>query len=83
MPVVAIINGIRIEFYFDEHPPPHFHARYGEFVAQIDLETLEIIKGSLPRPQMRTIQQWATSRRQALQQAWDACSAGGNPGSIE
>jgi Domain of unknown function (DUF4160) len=83
MPVVAIINGIKIEFYFDEHPPPHFHARYGEFVAQIDVETLEIMKGSLPRPQMRTIQQWATSRRQALRQAWDACASGGNPGSIE
>jgi hypothetical protein len=83
MPVVAIINGIKIEFYFDEHPPPHFHARYGEFVAQIDLETLEIIKGSLPRPQMRTIQQWATARRRALREAWDACGAGGNPGSIK
>jgi uncharacterized protein DUF4160 len=81
MPVVAIINGIKIEFYFDE--PPHFHARYAEFVAQIDIETLEIIKGSLPRPQMRTIQQWATSRRQALRAAWDACNSGGNPGSIE
>jgi Domain of unknown function (DUF4160) len=83
MPIVAIINGIKIEFYFDEHPPPHFHARYAEFVAQIDIERLEIIKGSLPRPQMRTIQQWATSRRQALRDAWDACNAGGNPGSIE
>ena len=28
VPTVAIIDGVRIEFYFDEHPPPHFHARY-------------------------------------------------------
>ena len=28
MPVVAIINGVKIEFYFDEHPPPHFHVSY-------------------------------------------------------
>jgi hypothetical protein len=83
MPVVAIINGIKIEFYFDEHPPPHFHARYGEFVAQIDVQNLEIIKGGLPGPQMRTILQWATSRREALRAAWDACSAGENPGSIK
>jgi hypothetical protein len=83
MPVVAIINGIKIEFYFDEHPPPHFHARYAEFVAQIDIEALEIIRGSLPRPQMQTIQQWAASRRQALRAAWDTCRAGENPGSIE
>jgi hypothetical protein len=20
-------DGVKIEFYFDEHPPPHFHAR--------------------------------------------------------
>ena len=34
MPVVAIVDGVKIEFYPDEHPPPHFHARYAEFVAQ-------------------------------------------------
>jgi Domain of unknown function (DUF4160) len=83
MPVVAIVNGIKIEFYFDEHPPPHFHARYAEFVAQIDMDTLEIIKGSLPRPQLRMIQEWALPRRRALRAAWDACSSGGKPGSIE
>jgi Domain of unknown function (DUF4160) len=83
MPVVAIINGIRIEFYFDEHPPPHFHARYAEFIIQIDLETLEIIKGSMPRPQMRMIQEWAAPRRAALRAAWEVCGAGGNPGRIE
>ncbi len=83
MPVVAIVNGIRIEFYFDEHPPPHLHARYAEFVAQVDLETLEVIKGSMPRPQMRAIQEWALPRRTALRAAWNICSAGGNPGRIE
>jgi hypothetical protein len=83
MPVVAIINGIKIEFYFDEHPPPHFHARYAEYLAQIDIGTVQIIKGSMPRPQMRDIQQWAASRREALWSAWDACSAGQNPGSIK
>jgi hypothetical protein len=33
--------------YFREHNPPHFHARYGEFVAEIDLQG-KIIEGSLP-----------------------------------
>jgi len=27
VPVVANIDGVKIEFYPDEHPPPHFHAR--------------------------------------------------------
>lgn len=53
VPTVAIIDGVRIDFYFDEHPPPHFHARYAEFIAQVDIGTLEVIKGSLPTPQLR------------------------------
>jgi len=83
MPTVAMFNGIKIEFYFDEHPPPHFHARYAEYVAQIDMEKLEIINGSLPRPQLRLVQEWACPRRAALRVAWAICLAGGHPGRIE
>jgi len=49
MPVVAIVDGVKIEFYPDEHPPPHFHARYAEFVAQIEIRTSRVLRGSLPR----------------------------------
>jgi hypothetical protein len=83
MPTIAVIDGVKIEVYFDDHPPPHFHARYAEFLVQIEMATLEIIKGSLPRPQLRTVQNWAKPRRDALHAAWNACRAGDNPGSIE
>ena len=83
MPTVAIIDGVRIDFYFDEHPPPHFHARYAEFIAQVDIATLNVIKGSLPLPQFQTVKAWAVPRRKALQAAWDACAAGRNPGRID
>ncbi|PWB58631.1 MAG: hypothetical protein C3F17_18280 [Bradyrhizobiaceae bacterium] len=82
MPTVAIINGIRVEFYFDEDPPPHFHARYAEFIAQIEIERLVIVKGSLPNPQLRMVQEWASSRREQLRAAWEACASGSNPGRI-
>lgn len=29
--------------------PPHFHALYAEHEAQIDIQTLEVIEGKLPR----------------------------------
>ena len=29
--------------YFNDHAPPHFHARYGEFEATINLDTLEMM----------------------------------------
>jgi phosphomannomutase len=33
VPRISAFYGIVIAMYFDEHPPPHFHARYGEFDA--------------------------------------------------
>jgi hypothetical protein len=34
--------------FFNDHPPPHFHARYGEFEATITIETLDVMEGELP-----------------------------------
>lgn len=38
MPEVSRFYGIVIQIYFGDHPPPHFHARYGGNVAKIDIE---------------------------------------------
>ena len=36
MPEISRFFGIVIKMYFDQHPPPHFHAEYGEFKAVQD-----------------------------------------------
>ena len=33
MPVISDFLGIVIYMYFNEHNPPHFHAKYNEFRA--------------------------------------------------
>lgn len=48
MPEVARFYGIVIKVFFGDHPPPHFHAIYGEYVALVSIEALEIIEGDLP-----------------------------------
>jgi hypothetical protein len=48
MPEITRFLGIVILMYFDEHNPPHFHVKYNEFRATIDIETLNISMGSLP-----------------------------------
>lgn len=48
MPAISTFYGILIRMFFHDHPPPHFHARYGEFEATIDIATLDILEGSLP-----------------------------------
>jgi hypothetical protein len=34
--------------FFDEHNPPHFHARYGEKKGAFDINTLNMLEGNLP-----------------------------------
>ena len=82
MPVVATIDGIAIWFYNDDHAPPHFHAKYAEHEALIDIKTLKIIVGSLPRSQYRKVVDWATPRKAALMLAWVTSQSDINPGKI-
>jgi hypothetical protein len=49
MPTVAWFYGIAIRMYVRDHPPPHFHASYGEHEAFVAIETGEVIEGALPR----------------------------------
>ncbi len=49
VPRISAFYGIIIAMYFDDHPPPHFHARYGEYEAQVAIATGEVINGDLPR----------------------------------
>jgi hypothetical protein len=48
MPEVARFYGIIIKLFFADHPPPHFHAIYGEYNALFSINPLEIIEGDLP-----------------------------------
>lgn len=49
-----------------EHGPPHFHVLYGEHEALIDIRTVEIIEGSLPRRTLGLNIEWAIEHRSEL-----------------
>jgi hypothetical protein len=48
MPEISRFYGIVIRMYYDDHPPPHFHAHYGEDEALINIHTMAIVAGQLP-----------------------------------
>ena len=48
MPVVSEFEGIEICLYFDDHLPPHFHAKYNDNEALIDIESSCVLKGAMP-----------------------------------
>ena len=70
MPEVCRFYGIIIAFYYNEHNPPHFHAKYGEFVAEIEISTLQILKGELPKRAKSMVLEWADEHRTELMQDW-------------
>lgn len=75
MPELSRFYGIVIQMYFGDHPPPHFHAIYGDFKAVIDIETLSIIDGHLPPRARGLVIEWATIHQGELRTAFDKAAA--------
>jgi hypothetical protein len=71
MPEVARFYGITIKIFFGDHPPPHFHAIYGEFNALVSIETLTILEGDLPNRAEKLIIEWATLYQDELLSIWN------------
>jgi hypothetical protein len=65
--------------FFNDHQPPHFHARYGEFEATIAIETLEFTEGELPSRALILVREWAMIHRED----WRLCRTNATPGKIE
>jgi hypothetical protein len=83
MPTVAIVDGVRIIFFWNDHPPPHFHVEFADHRGQISLETLELLEGSLPTAKLAAIRLWASSRRKELMECWDKARNSEHPGKVE
>ncbi|MDO8878786.1 MAG: DUF4160 domain-containing protein [Pseudolabrys sp.] len=82
MPTIAWFYGIAIRMYVKDHPPPHFHAVYGEFEAFVAIETGEVIDGVLPKAAARLVKEWTLARQTQLRQNWHRASTGEQPEKI-
>jgi Domain of unknown function (DUF4160) len=51
VPTISRFLGISIAMFFDDHGPPHFHARHSEGSGKVQIDTLEVIDSSLGRRQ--------------------------------
>jgi hypothetical protein len=62
--------------FFDDHGPPHFHARHAEGSAKVRIDTLEAIESSLGRQQLRFVLAWAELHQEELSENWRRARAG-------
>ena len=83
VPTISEFYGIVIRMYFNDHGPAHFHARYGEFEATIDVESLTVSEGDLPRRALDLVAAWAQAHQQELRENWVRCREKQSPKKVD
>ena len=71
MPELSRFFGIIIRMYFDDHPPPHFHAIYGDQEVQVGIEPIVILNGTLSRRAQSMVFEWAALHQLELMANWE------------
>ena len=71
MPEICRFLGIIIAMYYNDHSPPHFHARYGEAKAEIEIQTLTVLAGKLPPRALGLVIEWASQHQEELLMDWE------------
>lgn len=83
MPRISSFYGIVIEMYFKDHPPPHFHVRYGGEKAKIEIATGEVLRGSLSPRTLRLVSEWLEMHRAELELNFERVANEEQPDRIE
>ncbi len=76
MPTVSEFYGIQIRMRYNEKHGPHFHAKYGEYDAQIDIANGAIVRGYLPTRAYHLILEWLALHRAELAENWERARRG-------
>jgi hypothetical protein len=69
MPVICRFYGIIIFMNYQDHDPPHFHARYEYQEVIIEIES-GIVKGHMAKRALRLIFEWSEIHYQELMENW-------------
>ena len=67
---VALINGLKIEIFANEHPPPHFRIKYQGETANYRICDGKKINGGLDK-WSRNIKKWHKNNKPRLIECWN------------
>lgn len=71
MPEISRFLGIIIFMNFNEHNPPHFHAKYGDFEITIEISS-GIINGKFPKRALNLVIEWYEMHKDELLENWNS-----------
>lgn len=70
MPEISRFFGIIIAMFYNDHAPPHFHARYEEQRAIIGIDSLTLLGGHLSPRVLGLVMEWAALHQDELREDW-------------
>ncbi len=68
--------------YWNDHSPPHFHAKYGEYEVKVNILT-GVVEGRFPRRALRHVLEWYELHKDELFENWQLCEKKELPNLIE
>ena len=71
MPTISMFRGIKIFINWNDHQPPHFHAKYGSDEVVISINEVELLDGYMPSKQLKMIMGWAVFHQAELLENWE------------
>ncbi len=71
MPEISRFFGIIIAMFYNDHNPPHFHARYGSYKAAIKIDDFKVLEGYLPPRALGLVMEWAAIHKDELLMDWE------------
>lgn len=66
-----VIGLLEIRVFGRDHRPAHFHALHPDGDALVDISTLAVLRGALPRGHRRRVLAWAALNRATLVDEWN------------
>ena len=66
MPEISRFFGIIVFMFFNDHNPPHFKVRYGDFEANILIDNGNMFNGDFPISKLKLVQAWAEIHKEEL-----------------
>jgi hypothetical protein len=79
MPEISRFFGIVIRMFFDDHPPPHFHADYAGKNARIGLDPISVLENELAARALALVLEWTALHQQELLDNWRRLHTGQSP----
>jgi Domain of unknown function (DUF4160) len=62
--------------YYNDHPPPHFHAQHGDDEALISFNPSQLYRGALPSRVLKLVLEWAGLHPAELDDNWQRARNG-------